>query len=323
VTRATPLLDVLLAAGARLAECDGWQQAADFGDPIAEQEAAAGVSDRSARGLLRVHGRDAAALLHGLVTNDIEALAPGEAGYGLVLTPKGRPVADLRVLRESDDSFLLVCEPAAHDALAATVRRYRLASKATIEDARGQVALIAELGGADSVGGQMARVPGPLGPELVGTVADVRAAWQAQLAAGARAIGATAFDALRVAAGAPRHGVDFDETTLPAEAGVVEQAVSFTKGCFIGQEPVARLRYRGQANRALRRLAFVGGVPALPARLVRDGREVGRVTSVAVLSGGRAVGIGYVRREVPDDAELAVEGEAGARLAATLVSSRP
>ena len=166
-------------------------------------------------------------------------------------------------------------------------------------------------------------MPGPLGPELIGDFAEVRAAWQALRASGAEPVGASAFEALRVAAGTPRHGVDFDETTLPAEAGVVEQAVSFTKGCFVGQEPIARLRYRGQANRALRRLAFAGGVPDLPAALVSDGREVGRVTSVAMLPGGLAVGLGYVRREVPEDAELLVEQGAGERLAATLVSARP
>ena len=274
--RPSPLHEELAAAGASLAERDGWLVAASYGNVAAEHAAArtAGVADRSARGLVRVSGRDAAKLLQGIVTNDVEALAVGEACFALLLTPKGRPVADLRVLREDEAAFVVECEPQAHDAVASALRRYRLASRADIADARGSVALLAVLGEAVPPADERLRpLPEGVGLELVGPVAAVREAWRALLDGGARPVGADVFEVLRVEQGVPRLGADVDEGVLPAEAGLVERGVSFTKGCFIGQEPVARLRYRGHANRTLRRLVFAGTVPELPASLHAGGRR--------------------------------------------------
>src|SRR4051794_9123045 len=145
----TPLADVLTADGALLGERDGWVQALRFDGAESEWRAAhegRAVADRSARGLVRVHGRDAGKLLQGIVTSDVDALDVGKAQPSLLLTPKGRVVADLTILRVAEDAFVVACEASAHDAVAQTLRRYRLASKASIEDARGQMAAIAFLG---------------------------------------------------------------------------------------------------------------------------------------------------------------------------------
>ena len=119
-------------------------------------------------------------------------------------------------------------------------------------------------------------------------------------------------EAMRIAAGTPRFGREIDDRVLPAEAGLVERAVSFTKGCYPGQEPIARLHYRGHANRGLRVLSLDGDeLPGYDAPVVFEGKDVGRVTSAA-RDGNRVVALAYVRAEVPGDAELGV-GDATAR----------
>ena len=133
------------------------------------------------------------------------------------------------------------------------------------------------------------------------------------VAAGYRPIGADAFEIARVEAGVPRFGAEIDESVLPAETGLVDRAVSFTKGCYVGQEPVARLHYRGHPNRHLRRLVGLdGGLPSVPAEIVLGERVVGRLTSVAQPpGGGPAVGLGYVRREVEEGAIIEVRQPVG------------
>jgi folate-binding protein YgfZ len=321
----SPLHDRLALDGAVFGEREGWLVAQRYAAGV-EVEYAAGhagaVADRSARGAVAVGGRDAARLLQSIVTNDVEALAVGASVYALLLTPKGRPLADMHVLRRATEEFLLLCEPDAHDVVASAVRRYRLASRATVDDARGAVAAVALLGGSEAPPGELVALAGPLGPELVGEPAAVAAAWSALRAAGAQPVGAEAFEILRVERGAPRLGAELDEQVLPAEAGVVERAVSFSKGCFIGQEPVARLHYRGHPNRTLRRLVFAGGAPQLPATIEVGGRDVGRVTSAARVPGAaaHAVGLGYVRREVDDGCEVLVREADGGTVAARLVA---
>jgi aminomethyltransferase len=329
MARLSPLLDVLEAAGARLEERDGWLVAADLGDLAGEYAAArdgSAVADRSARGFLRVHGRDAAKLLQSIVTNDVEALGEGESAFAFLLTPRGRPLADLRVVRTGADAFLLDCEAPAHDVVALALRRYRLAAQAQIEDAREAVAAVAVFGVEDLPGEDgLVRVPSLLGVDLVGDAPAVRAAWDRLVAGGARPIGAEAYEALRVVAGVPRLGWEIDESVLPAETGLVERAVSFTKGCYIGQEPVARLHYRGHANRTLRRLVLDdGAAPDLPASVATAGKDVGRVTSAVVPpdASGAPVALAYVRREVPDGARVEVR-DAGERTLGAVVEPLP
>ena len=212
-------------------------------------------------------------------------------------------------MRSEGDVYVCACERAAQDDLASTLRRYRLASRADIAPA--ELVLLERPLAAPREGWHA----GPLGALLLAPAEEARTAWDAALAEGAVAIGAETREALRIEHGLPRFGVDFDDSSLPAEAGVVERAISFTKGCYIGQEPVVRLAHRGHANRQLRRLRLDGS-PVLPASLLEGEREVGRVTSSTGLPEGGAAALGYVRRTVADGAELVALDASGARVAA-------
>ena len=283
--------------------------------PVREQleaaRAGAAICERDELAFVRVSGRDAARLLQNVVTSDIGALAVGAGQYGLALTPKGRPIADAWIVREAEDSFACACEAIAADDLTAMLRRYRLASRAALDRVDGDLALL-ERPLAEPGEGWHA---GPLGALLLAAPEARRAAWDAALAEGAVPIDGETRETLRIEQGLPRFGVDFDSSSLPAEAGVVERAVSFSKGCYIGQEPVVRLAHRGHANRELRRLRL-DEAPVLPATLAEGEREVGRLTSSAALPEGGAAALGYVRRAVADGAELIAVDARGARLAA-------
>lgn len=328
--------------GGRLAARDGVDVVTDFGDPAGEHaalRAAVGLAPRG-RAFVRVHGKDAVRFLQGLLSNDVEGLEVGSARYALLLTPKARVIADPRVLRLADDDFVLDVEPAAGALLRATLTRYRLAAKALIEPLDGTWSALA-LGGPgaglallDALGvlprvdapegeGFEVAVPGGVlhgvtsafcgekGFELVGPDALVAEAFAALLPAvrarGGGPVGADALEVARIEAGLPRFGAEIDEQVMPAEAGLVDRAVSFTKGCYVGQEPVARLHYRGHANRGLRALVLDGAVPPPGAAVVLDGRDVGRVTSAADSpSLGRALALAIVRREVDEGARVSV-----------------
>ncbi len=285
--------------------------AAPVRDHLAIARAGGAIYAHDDIALVRVAGRDAARLLQNVVTSDIDALAVGEGQYGLALTPKGKPLADAWIVREADDAFVCACETAARDDLSATLKRYRLASRADIADVTGERALLERPLAAPGAGWHA----GPLGALLLAGVDEARTAWDAALAAGAVAIGADVRETLRIEQGLPRYGVDFDATNLPAEAGVVERAISFTKGCYVGQEPIVRLAHRGHANRELRRLQL-GEELRLPATLLEGEREVGRITSSAGLPEGGAAALGYVRRTVEDGAALIALDARGERVAA-------
>lgn len=283
--------------------------------PVREHLAAArsgsAICVRDELAFVRISGRDAARLLQNVVTSDIAALAVGEGQYGLALTPKGRPLADAWIVREAEDCYLAAVERVAQGDFEAMLRRYRLASRADIGAVTDDLTLLERPLAAPGAGWHA----GPLGAlRLAGS--DVsQADWDAAIADGAVPIGAETRETLRIEHGLPRFGVDFDSTNLPAEAGVVERAISFTKGCYIGQEPVVRLAHRGHANRELRRLQL-RAAPVLPAVLYEGDREVGRITSSAGLPEGGAVALGYVRRAVATGAELIVLGADGARVPA-------
>jgi tRNA-modifying protein YgfZ len=283
--------------------------------PVREHLAAAragtAVCARDELAFVRVSGRDAARLLQNVVTSDIDALGVGEGQYGLALTPKGRPIADAWIVREAGDAFACACETTARDDLVAMLRRYRLASRADIADASGELTLLERPLAAPAEGWHA----GPLGALLLAEPEAARAAWDAAVAGGAVPIGAETRETLRIERGLPRFGIDFDSSNLPAEAGVVERAISFTKGCYIGQEPIVRLAHRGHANRELHLLQLAESLE-LPATLQEGEREVGRVTSSAGLPEGGAAALGYVRRAVSDGAQLVALDARGGRVAA-------
>jgi folate-binding protein YgfZ len=278
---------------------------------LAAARAGAAIYAREELALVRVAGRDAARLLQNVVTSDIDALAVGDGQYGLALTPKGKPLADAWIVREGEEAFVCACEAAAQDDLAAALKRYRLASRADIDVVTGERGLLERPLAAAAAGWHA----GPLGALLLAAPEHARMAWEAALAEGAVPIAAETRETLRIEQGLPRFGIDFDSSNLPAEAGVVERAVSFSKGCYIGQEPVVRLAHRGHANRELRRLRLAEP-PVLPATLLEGEREVGSVTSSAALPEGGAAALGYVRRAVDAGAELTALDARGARIAA-------
>ena len=283
--------------------------------PVREQLAAAragaAVCARDELAFVRVSGRDAARLLQNVVTSDIDALAVGEGQYGLALTPKGKPIADAWIVREGEDSFVCACEAPAQDDLSAMLRRYRLASRAEIAPVTSALRLLERPLAAPVEGWHS----GPLGALLLADPATAQAAWDAALAESLVPIGGETRETLRIEQGLPRFGVDFDDSNLPAEAGVVERAVSFTKGCYIGQEPIVRLAHRGHANRELRRLRLAASLE-LPATLLEGERDVGRVTSSPGLPEGGAAALGYVRSAVADGAALVALDARGERVAA-------
>jgi folate-binding protein YgfZ len=234
-----------------------------------------------------------------MVSNDVAALDVGASCDALLLTPKARIIATLRILRRAEDDYLLLTEPELGQVVLDQLLRARFAAKAAIE-----------LEGHDSylVVGREATPPS--GAWAIPTQDYGVPAFEVLDGPDPEGEGLSAeeLEILRIEAGTPRVGSEIDERVLPAEAGLDERAISFTKGCYPGQEPVARLRYRGHANRALRVLRVeIAEPPAPETEILHEGRSVGRVTS-AVRRDGEVVALGYVRTEVPPDAELSVQG---------------
>ena len=237
-----------------------------------------------------------------MLSNDVEALLPGDSCEALLLTAKARVIATTTVWRRGVEDLLLLTEPELVDALLGELRRFRFAAKVELEPETHRSTLVL---GADPPAGAIANADyGVAAYELL----DV------DPPEGANPIDADALELLRIVAKTPRMGREIDDRVLPAEAGLDARAISFTKGCYPGQEPVARLHYRGHANRGLRVLEIEGGgLPEYDAPLNDGDNVVGRVTS-AVAANGVVVALGYVRREVAEDAELLVAGTRRARL---------
>jgi len=210
-----------------------------------------------------------------MVSNDVEALDDGAACEALLLTAKARVIAPLRVLRRAADDFLVSTEPELGDQVRAQLLRTRFAAKVEVEPEEHESWLV--------LGGEEILDERPPGEEVSD---DELERW-------------------RIESGIPRWGREIDERILPAEAGLDETHVSFTKGCYPGQEPIARQRYRGKVNRKLRVLD-VDGEAEPGDELQRDGKTVGRITSAV-----KGVALGYVRVEVPQDAELQFAAKAG------------
>src|SRR3954469_14198019 len=288
-----------------------------------------GLVARSERGNLGLTGTGPKDFLHGQVTNDILGLEPGRGCYAAFLTHKGKMTGDLRVL-DAGNELLLDCEPAVLQDLFNMIRRYKLGRdvelhKRTVEcgllslvgpDARsvaGAPDLPAEEHGhrAAELGGAPVRlIATDLGVDVLCDAADIVRVTAALTAAGAVPVDAAAAEVRRVETGRPRYGVDLDDSVIPQEAGLNERAVSFTKGCYVGQETVARLYYRGKPNRLLRGLRLSAPVPSGTPLLLGE-REVGRVRSSVVSPRHGAIGLALVRREASVGDEL-VAGEARA-----------
>jgi folate-binding protein YgfZ len=278
---------------------------------------ATSLVDRSERGKLALSGAQAAAFLNGQVSNDVEALEPGEGCYATFLTPKGKMLGDLRVLNAGDE-LLLDTERVSLQALFDLIRRGTIGWDATLHKRTLETALLSlagrdarALAGADEAGlpeaehaHRAARLGGApvrlvstaAGVDVLCDAADAGAVTEALLAAGATAVDEASAEVARVEAGRPRYGIDMDDTTIPEEAGLNERAVSFTKGCYVGQETVARLHWRGKPNRHLRGLRL--SAPVVTGTPLRLGeKEVGRAGSAVVSPVHGPIALALVRRE--------------------------
>jgi folate-binding protein YgfZ len=290
---------------------------------------ACGVLDRSERGKLALSGPEAKPFLQGQVTNDVEALSEGHGCYAAFLTPKGKMLGDLRIL-DACGELLLDTERVALQELFNMIRRFKVGyqvelHRRTLE--RGLLSLIGpasdQVAGADGlsanehahapidVDGIAARaIRTDVGIDLLCDASDTEALLGAVEARGAVPVSESAAEALRVQRGRPRYGIDLDDTVIPQEAGLNARAVSFSKGCYVGQETVARLHYRGKPNRHLRGL-LLSGAADRGAKLRMDERDVGTLTTVASSPKFGAIGLALVRREAPPGTTVSVSGEGG------------
>jgi tRNA-modifying protein YgfZ len=293
----------------------------------------AGVLDRSELGKLALTGAQAAEMLNGQVSNDVEALAPGTGCYAALLTNKGKMLGDLRVLATGDE-LLLLTERAALQALFDQIRRGAIGWDAELHKRTLQQGLLSVIGprardvtGATAAGlpadehanrpAQLGRAPvllvaTDLGVDVVCAADDTARVRDALLDTGAVAVDEAAAELARVESGRPRYWIELDDATIPQEAGLNDRAVSFTKGCYVGQETVARLHWRGKPNRHLRGLRL--SAPAETGTPLRLGeREVGRLGSVAVSPAHGPIALAIVRREAAVGDTLTVgEGPATA-----------
>jgi folate-binding protein YgfZ len=291
-----------------------------------------GLVDRSERGKLALTGPEAKAFLHGQVTQDIEGLQPGSGAYAAFLTHKGKMLGDLRVL-DTGDELLLDCERSALQELFNMIHRFKLGMDVELHKRTLQTGLLSLIGpdarriaGAEALPAQEhANAPATIGDHPVRLVVTdagidvlcdaertegVRGALQA---AGAALVSDTAADVLRVESGRPRWGLELDDGVIPQEAGLNERAVSFTKGCYVGQETVARLFYRGKPNRHLRGLRLSEPVETgTPIRLGE--REIGRVGSIAASPRLGTIALAILRREAEPGATVAVGDSATAEV---------
>jgi folate-binding protein YgfZ len=282
-----------------------------------------GLLDRSERGKLALTGTEAKTFLQGQVSNDVEALAPGSGCYATFLTPKGKMLGDLRVL-DCADSLLLDTERVALQELFNMIRRFSIGYAAQLHKRTLELGLLSLMGpgaqatcGLDPGSHEHAHVMGDvagvavravrtdIGIDLFCPSGETDALAAALQSAGATPVSDTVADVVRVERGRPRYGIDLDDTVIPQEADLNARAVSFTKGCYVGQETVARLFYRGKPNRLLRGLRL--SAPAWTGAEINFGdRTVGRLGSVAESPSFGPIGLALVRREAPPGSHVIV-----------------
>jgi folate-binding protein YgfZ len=287
----------------------------------------AGLVDRSDRGKLLLTGAEAAEYLQGQVTNDVEALAPGQGCYAALLTHKGKVVADMRILR-GPDWLWIDTEPHALRALARNVQMYSIGRDVQTTDVTSERAILSLVGPAaraaldvEPPAEEHAWVEGDHGIYVatdlgVDVICDAAGADAVRAALGIERVSEEAAECVRIEAGRPRHGIDFAAETIPQEAGLNDRAVSFTKGCYVGQETVARLHYKGKPNRHLRGLKLSEPGQTGDAVVLGD-RQVALLGSTAVSPVHGPIALALVRREAAPGAEVAV-GDRG--LPATVVA---
>jgi tRNA-modifying protein YgfZ len=283
-----------------------------------------GLLDRSERGKLALLGAEAKTFLQGQVTNEIEGLGAGQGCYAAFLTPKGKMLGDLRIL-DAGEQILLDTERVSLQQLFNMIRRFSIGFQVELHKRTLEQGLLSLVGPeSESVAG-VSGLPAPehshvafevagaavrairtdIGVDLLCDASDTESLRAALEEAGAASVSESVFECLRIERGRPRYGLDLDDTVIPQEAGLNDRAVSFTKGCYVGQETVARLYYRGKPNRHLRGLLLPAA--AQPGDEVSlDGRIVGRLGSVAQSPELGWIALALVRREAAPGATVSV-----------------
>ena len=330
----SPLHNLTQAAGALTTEWQGWELPVSYGDPNAERAAAvtsAAVYDASAIGRLKMTGPDGLDLLHRLSTNAVERLTRGQGNSTILTDDRGR-IIDLLTVVNLGDHTLLLTSPNQQERIIQWLDKYTIIEDVTVEDVTGDTAMLGLIGpGAASIA---AKATGAavecLEPFCAADIVDearlircdmgalpnfyatgdaeaIRSLWESSIEAGASPLGTEAHQALRIDLGVPAHGTELSDTYNPLEAGLMG-AISFTKGCYIGQEVIARLDTYQKVQRRLVSLTLPASAES-GTRLMQDNREVGILTSVSPLaSGNQRLGLGYVRTAAAEiGAQLALE----------------
>jgi tRNA-modifying protein YgfZ len=282
------------------------------------------------RAALLVTGPDAAEYLQSQLTNDIEALEPDQGCYAALLDRKGHLVADMRALRlrhSHADQIWLDTEPAAFEALRKHLETYKIGREVEVADATSDWTITSLIGpasveaaGSPRVSPEHAQhyyerdgisvlaVATDRGIDLVTRPDAAETLREVLIAGGAEPVTDAAAEVIRVESGRPRFGLDMGPESMPAEAGIVERAVDFEKGCYIGQEPVARLHYRGKPNRTLRGLRL-SAPAALGDPIALGEREVGTVGTACISPALGPIALAIVRREAADGEQVTVSGD--------------
>ncbi len=318
----TALHEKFSTTGARLGDYGGAETAAVFSSPEAELRAlteGCGVFDLGWRAKLLITGADRIRWMNGMVSNNIRDLAPGYGVYSFFLNPQGHILGDMYVYNLGE-SLVLDTDVAQVERIASKLKRYIIMDKVEIDDASEKFSAIglhgpksadvvrsAGFGIADLAPLEIKDVSWrdanfPLvrtlqgGYEIWAGESNAARVWQLLLEAGGIPVGCEALDIWRIVQGIPRYDQDIRERDLPQETRQ-EQALSYTKGCYIGQEIVERIRSRGAVHRILTGFRFHGTPPAPGTKIEKDGREAGEITSVTNAPGMGAIGLGYIRKE--------------------------
>ena len=354
----SPLYEYQKDSGARFASLLGWEIAESFGSLNEEYEAlrnSSGLLDCTQSGVIEVRGDDRTRFLHGMLTNDIKQLQPGTGCYAGFLTPQGRLVGDMRVYCLEESLFLTV-EPSLKNKVPLALRKYIIGDRPELIDRSEDLSILA-LQGRLSLRLLKKLSPGILPSarpfdhqehdvlgvkiricqgnrvlddryDLIVPTSQLVDLWKGLIETGKEMglspVGFNALNIRRVEAGIPWYEFDMDEKTLPLEAGLEKNAISLTKGCYLGQESVARITYRGQVQKKLAGLIIVGDILAAKGdKIFREGQEMGWVTScVLSIALQHPIALGYLRRDVLESGTVLRIEHSGAALEAT-VSNLP
>lgn len=329
----TTLYEIQASEGAMFEEFSGWIMPGSYGNELDEYKAVrndVGIVDLSHHGKIELRGKEHIKFLQGILSSDVKKLEEGNGQYATFLTPKGRIIADMRLYRRVD-SVLLDLEPGLNEKVRELFLKYKISYKVDIEDVTESTSLISvhgpkakklvektlgvqipdlkeydfitsEINGQKLLIANINRTGEPGFDIFVSSDGSNKTVWEGLIARGqefnAKPAGLDAFETLRIEAGIPMFGVDMNENTIPIEAGLWK-ALSFDKGCYVGQEVIARIKWRGHVNWLLTGLKIDGDdIPKKDSRIISSEREIGYITSSAFSPKlNKIIALGYIRRE--------------------------